>query len=136
MENTVDKQYSKKWQTRFAFYNEFGGPNTLAHKNAFKNLSFLNRILIQSNFIAFFFGPIYFFVLGLWRKNLTLLGISIAINLIIALIEAIVDATLPEYMNLPIGLSISYLWAGTANYANYLKETKDSKSWNPFEGML
>ncbi|MEQ9915003.1 DUF2628 domain-containing protein [Pectobacterium polaris] len=137
MENTtVEKQYSKKWQTRFAFYNEFGGPNTPAHKAAFKNLSFLNRILIQSNFIAFFFGLIYFFVLGLWRKNLTLLGIGIAINTVIAFIEAIVDAMLPEYMNLPIALSISYLWAGTANYAYYLKETQNSKSWNPFEGML
>lgn len=136
MENTAEKQYTKTWQARFSFYNEFGAPNTPAHKNAFRNLKFLNRIRLQSNFIAFFFGPIYFFVIGLWRKNLTLLGITIAINIIIAVGEAILDAELPVFMNLPLSFAFSYLWAGTANYAYYLQETKNSKSWNPFEGML
>ncbi|AOR64273.1 DUF2628 domain-containing protein [Pectobacterium wasabiae] len=136
MENTGEKQYSKKWQTRFSFYNEFGAPNTPAHKNALKNLSFFEKIRINFNFIAFFFGLIYFFVLGLWRKNLTLLAIAIAINLVITLIEVIFDATLPQHMNTPIGFAISVMWASAANYAYYLKETRDSKSWNPFEGMF
>ncbi|KHN51234.1 DUF2628 domain-containing protein [Pectobacterium fontis] len=135
MENTAEKQYSKKWQTRFAFFDAFGGPSSPAYKAAFKNLTFLKRILIQGNFIAFLFGPIYFFVLGLWRKNLTLLGIVISISFIISFIEVVVDATLPKYMDTPIGLVFSSLWSLTVNYAYYLQETRNSKSWNPFEGM-
>ncbi|ACX89150.1 DUF2628 domain-containing protein [Pectobacterium parmentieri] len=136
MENTVEKQYSKKWQTRISFYNEFGAPNTPAHKNALKNLSFFEKIRINFNFIAFFFGLIYFFVLGLWRKNLTLFAITIAIGIIVNFIQIIFDVTIPENMDTPIGLALSVMWGSTANYAYYLKETRNSKSWNPFEGMF
>ncbi|WP_409309743.1 DUF2628 domain-containing protein [Pectobacterium sp. B1J-3] len=136
MENTVEKQYPEKWQKRFAFYKEFGGPSTQAYHAECKKLSFSQRILIRGNIIAFFFGPIYFFVIGLWRKNLAILGIAIVANLIIALIEYMVGATLPEQMNTPIGFIFSAIWACTANYAYYLKETQNSKSWNPFEGIF
>ncbi|BES83768.1 membrane protein [Pectobacterium araliae] len=136
MENTVGKQYSKKWQTRFSFYNEFGGPKSPAFKDGFKNATFGTKMLLNFNFIAFFFSIIYFFVLGLWRKNLTLFGISVAVGAVFACLEVFANIPLPEYTDNAVRFGLSLMWASTANYAYYLKETQDSKSWNPFEGMF
>lgn len=82
------------------------------------------------NIWAFFFGFIYFLILGLWRKALTLFAINIAIFTIIGFLpvnNGVINA---------IGIAINILWAMTANYAYYLKETKNDQSWNPFEGVL
>lgn len=82
------------------------------------------------NIWAFFFGFIYFLILGLWRKALTLLAINIAIFTIIGFFpvnNGVINA---------VGIAINILWAITANYAYYLKETKNDQSWNPFDGVL
>lgn len=70
-------KYSAKWQERFDFFETYGAPNDPRYKEAVKTLpGFKKKILINANVIAFFFGPIYLFVLGLWKKNLALLGFS------------------------------------------------------------
>lgn len=69
-------KYSPKWQERFDFFETYGAPNDPRYKEAVKTLpDFKKKILINANVIAFFFGPIYLFVLGLWKKNLALIGI-------------------------------------------------------------
>ena len=69
---------SPSWQKRFDFFNAYGLPNsTPESKAAYKALTFLERVKLTSNILAFLFGPIYFFVKGMWRKGLTLLGIDL-----------------------------------------------------------
>ncbi len=58
-----------KWQERFAFFDQHGSPSSAAYKAALKAAPFGKRLLIGMNFIAFFFGPIYLFVLGLWKRT-------------------------------------------------------------------
>jgi hypothetical protein len=119
--------YSPKWQFRFNFFNQHGGPQSPAFKPAFKTLKFGEKLKINMNFYAFFFGWIYFFILGLWRKALVLVGIWVLLIVCAFL--------LPEIVVRGLGTGFSVVTAMAANYAFYLDRIKRSTSWNPYEGM-
>ncbi|MBB4128722.1 hypothetical protein GGR77_004053 [Xanthomonas translucens] len=119
---------SPKWQFRFDFFDRHGGPASPGFKPAFKALpSFGDRLKINMNFFAFFFGWIYFFILGLWRKAIVLIGISVLIG--------VLSLFLPKMFVNGLGVAYSVLVGMIANYAYYLEVRKGSTSWNPFEGM-
>lgn len=129
------KQYSQKWQKRFAFFDKHGAPNTPEFKTALKAESFGGRILISMNFFAFFFGIIYFLILGLWKKGLVLLGMTIGFGVLLAIIDAMTGGSIPDGAFTGLSVGISVIWSMVANYAYYIKETKGLDGWNPFEGM-
>ncbi|WP_323840035.1 DUF2628 domain-containing protein [Photorhabdus africana] len=133
----MDKiQYPEKWQTRFAFFEKNGAPKTPEHKAAMKAEPSIRRMLLNMNFIAFFFGFIYFFVLGLWRKNLILFGIAVVMIMLLGVIESILNIEIPPAAGIGINSAFAVIWGTTANYAYYLKENMNSQSWNPFEGFF
>ncbi|WP_228985209.1 DUF2628 domain-containing protein, partial [Photorhabdus laumondii] len=139
--SSMDKnQYSEKWQMRFAFFEQNGAPKTPEHKAAMKVEPYMRRILLNMNFIAFFFGFIYFFVLGLWRKNLTLFGVGVGVGVVVIIIleimESVLSIYIPPAVDMGIKFAFSAIWGTTANYAYYLKEKVNSQSWNPFEGLF
>ncbi|AKC80193.1 MULTISPECIES: DUF2628 domain-containing protein [Xanthomonas] len=126
--DTFDRtQLSPKWQFRFDFFDRHGGPKDPSYKNALKTLSFGEKVKVGMNFYAFFFGVIYFFIIGLWRKALSLIGISVVVS--------IVASFLPAAFQNVLWLPLSLLTGMIANYAYYLDKVKGSTSWNPFEGM-
>ncbi|MNP25034.1 hypothetical protein D3C76_1178250 [compost metagenome] len=138
--NTTDKvqgssKYSAKWQERFAFFDVHGAPNAPGYKPALQQLPLKQKITINANIIAFFFGPIYLFVLGLWKKNLTLLAIVIALGLVLDFVFALVDFNYAKQVNFGVGLAFNLMYALSTNYAYYLKEQKGEQGWNPFKGM-
>ncbi|MEV6774034.1 DUF2628 domain-containing protein [Nocardia sp. NPDC051030] len=120
---------SARWQQRFAFYDAYGLPGSSpAARDAYKALPFTQKIMLNSNFLAFLFGPIYFFVKGMWRKGLTLLGAIVVVSILgIAM-------NLPDVFARLAGFVFAALAMSTANYAYYL-HTKGSTSWNLFEGL-
>lgn len=119
---------SPKWQFRFDFFDRHGGPSSPEFKPAFKALpSIGDRLKINMNFFAFFFGWIYFFILGLWRKAIVLIGISLLVG--------VLAFVLPRMVANGLGVAYSVLVGMIANYAFYLDRVKGSTSWNPFEGM-
>ncbi|WP_312936682.1 DUF2628 domain-containing protein [Pseudomonas sp.] len=130
-----DTSLNEKWQERFAFFERYGGPQSPHYQAAFKALPGKKRRLIAMNVIAFFFGLIYLFVLGMWRKNLSLIGIGLAIGLVLGLIEVAFDLTLPRGVDFGINGGIAAMYGMSTNYGYYLTRVKGSKSWNPFEGM-
>lgn len=135
-EGTQDiANYSAKWQERFAFFDAHGAPNAPAYKPALKQLPFKKKILVNANIIAFFFGPIYLFVLGLWKKNLALLGIMVVASLLIDVLFGLAGMESPKQVDFAFGLAFNLLYALTTNYAYYLKERKGEQGWNPFKGM-
>lgn len=133
--STDDSPLSEKWQERFAFFEQYGGPQSPAYQAAFKALPAKKRRLISMNFIAFFFGVVYFFVLGMWRKNLGLIAINLAIGFGLGLIEIAFDFTFPRGIEYGINGAMAAMYGLSANYGYYLTRVKGSKSWNPFEGM-
>uniref|UniRef100_UPI0036DEE81B DUF2628 domain-containing protein n=1 Tax=Photorhabdus sp. RM322S TaxID=3342825 RepID=UPI0036DEE81B len=133
----MDKsQYSEKWQARFTFFEQHGAPKASEYSAAIKAESFGRRILLNMNFIAFFFGFIYFFVLGLWRKNLALFGIAVVVGILLGIIESILNIEISPVVSMSINCAFAAIWGITANYAYYLKEKVNSQSWNPFEGFF
>jgi len=129
-------KYSAKWQERFNFFETYGPPSDPRYKEAMKKLpDFKKKILVNANIIAFFFGPIYLFVLGLWKKNLAMIGLIIAINIALSVIFAIMGMEVPRPLSTGLSIAFSMTYAMMTNYAYYLKEVKGEQSWNPFQGM-
>ncbi len=118
------------WQERFAFFDRYGLPNASPQgRAAYRAMEILPRLRLNSNVLALLFGPLYFFVKGMWRKGLTLLGVGfVAINALLALgvSPGLVQA---------LGFAVSAAAMLTANYAYYLQVRHGSTSWNPFEGF-
>jgi hypothetical protein len=62
-------------QERFAFYDAYGQPSgSTEARAAFRALPFGTRFRMNTNIWAFLFGPIYYFVKGMWRKGLVAAG--------------------------------------------------------------
>ena len=57
-------------------FQSFGGA-TPEFKSAVKALDFAQRIKINVNFYAVFFPFIYFFIIGLWRQAVIVLGTAV-----------------------------------------------------------
>ena len=120
---------SPSWQKRFDFFNTYGLPNsTPESKAAYRALTFMERVKLTSNILAFLFGPIYFFVKGMWRKGLTLLGIFVAVEVVLVVLNA------SDTLVRGIGFGLAAIAMTTANYAYYLHVVRGSQSWNLFEG--
>ncbi|NNH74707.1 DUF2628 domain-containing protein [Nocardia uniformis] len=127
---SAPRELSNRWQERFAFYDTYGIPgSTPAARDAYRALPFGQKIMLNSNFLAFLFGPIYFFVKGMWRKGLTLLGMGLAVGVVITV------ADLSDTWSRLAGFGFAGLALSTANYAYYLHVAKNSSSWNLFEGF-
>lgn len=129
------KEYSTKWQARFDFFDRHGAPNTPGFKQALKQLPFRQKVRVNFNFIAFFFGPIYLFVLGLWKKNLSLILIILAVYTILTIALAIAGMEFPRSLEVGLGYGFNALYGIGTNYSYYLKERKGDHGWNPFKGM-
>ncbi|UFH50456.1 DUF2628 domain-containing protein [Pseudomonas sp. KNUC1026] len=126
---------NEKWKERFAFFEAHGEPKSAEYQAALKALPRNKQRLIQMNIIAFFFGIIYLFVLGMWRKNLSFIGIFVAIGVVEVIIEATFNITIAQALQMGISVAMAMMYALSTNYSYYLTRVKGSKSWNPFEGM-
>lgn len=103
-------------------------PKNPGFKQAWKALSFGDRLKINLNFFALFFGAIYLLILGMWRKALVVIGINIAL--------AIVTMFLPDVVGRMLFIAMNLLVASSTNYSYYLEKVEGRASWNPFEGMF
>ena len=133
-ENT-SKKYSAKWQARFDFFDRYGAPSSPGFSDALKSLTFRQKFRVNMNLIAFLFGPIYLFVLGLWKKNIMLILIMMAVYTAVIIALAIVGMEFPRYLQVGLGYGFNALYGMTTNYNYYLKERKGDNSWNPFKGI-
>jgi hypothetical protein len=127
MDSNIASPYSPKWQFRFNFFTAHGAPNTPAFKAAYKALPFGQKIKVNFNFFALFFGCIYLFILGMWRKALTIVGLTVVL--------AVVLAFLPDVIGRGVAVAWTLLIALTTNYNYYLEKVKGDTSWNPFQGI-
>jgi hypothetical protein len=124
-----DPSLNAKWNTRFAFFGRFGGPSSPQYKEELKKLPFRQKLLVNGNFFAFFFGPIYFCILGLWKKALAILGLEVALIVVLMVCGA------PDVLFRGVGTGFSVIYMLVVNYSYYLKRVKGQDGWNPFEGM-
>lgn len=128
----------QKWQDRFKFFDEHGGPATPEFKAALSKLDFKDKIKYGANIISFFFGWIHFFVLGMWKKNLVILGVCIVFGIIFGTLVAGLGFPIGTVKIISRAFNLVFMigYSMIANYAYYLHVVKGSQSWNPLEGIL
>ena len=59
----------ESWKVKFHLLEKAGGVKL----SKFKELSFSERMKVNFNLIAFFLGPIYYAVKGMWKKGIIFL---------------------------------------------------------------
>lgn len=117
------------WQTRFNFFALHGSQaSSQAARTAYRALPLGTRMRVGANLMAFMFGPLYFFALGMWRKGVTLLAAGVVLGVVCTL------GDVPESVGTPLSMAIAAIAMTTANYAYFLHVRIGSRSWNPFEG--
>ena len=125
-----DPELSAKWKFRFAFFDKNGTPNLFDSKHpaweAQKTLPFGDKLKINANIWAFFFSFIYLAILGLVPQAVILLGVSIVIG--------VLPAVLPE--NVVIGavfnvasLVFAVYVARMTNIWYYRKKVQGISEW-------
>ncbi|WP_419868412.1 DUF2628 domain-containing protein [Chryseobacterium sp. CT-SW4] len=120
--------YDEVWNERFSFFQKHGAPGSPEYKEAYKNINgFVNKLRINMNFYAFFFGVIYFLIKGMWKGALLLLGLNICIF--------IITLFLPNGVAGGVGAAYGILCGMAANYAYYRKEVLGEDDFNIFKGM-
>jgi hypothetical protein len=104
----ADAALTPKWRERFEFFKKYGAPNSPEARAAFKSLAKLpgrKENLIRISRSGFFFGPLNFLTLGMWRRALTLVSIGISATFLAGVIK---DFS-PESLALVIlALSLSF----------------------------
>jgi hypothetical protein len=125
------RKYSDKWQERFDFFEIYEKLGRAEKKALLKAMPFKKRLHVSINWTSYFFGAIHMSILGMWKRNLALLGLSA-----IAFVVWVIIAITFQLQSLRIWnfLIIVGIWYGfTTNYAYYLKEIKGYNGWNPFK---
>lgn len=125
---------NEKWRERFDFLSTHGLPGTPSYTKTYRTMKFGQRVSIGANLYAFFFGFVYFCILGLWKKGLVLfLGVA-AIQAALIAIETVANIDMNAFakvINIGYACVCSYL----VNTAYYLRMVKGVESWNPFQGL-
>ncbi|MEO9329602.1 DUF2628 domain-containing protein [Gordonia aurantiaca] len=127
--HTRAQRIPASWQSRFAFFDAHGSPAGTAYREALRQSPLGLRCRIAFNPLAFFFGAFYFLCKGMWRKGLAILGFVVVVSIVLLPFDT------PSQVDLAIGYGVSAVCATTANHQWYLHVRRNSRSWNPFEGM-
>lgn len=124
-----------KWRERFAFFDAYGAPSSPEFRAAFKALPRGKKRLVNMNFFGFFFGPFYFFALGLWKKALSFIALALGLGVLEVLFTMFTGIDIPHAVDTGLSVGFAMMIGISTNYAYYLKVVKGSQGWNPLEGM-
>ena len=122
-------QLSKIWQRRFAFFTEHGSPLSPSGAQALQKLPFMTGSSIRFNVWGFLFGPIYFLVLGIWKRAISIFALVIVVALVM---EKVAGSSADPL----IGIISSVFCAMTVNFARYIQVTEGRDEWNPFADLF
>ena len=85
---------------------------------ALKKLTFMERILVQQNFLGFFFTFIYLIFLKLWKQAAMAFGFLLVVGVTGGMLG------LPDNLLNDIGLTVGFHVSMRVNYWYFLKKAK------------
>lgn len=109
---------SDSWKRKFRLIEQAGGPDL----PGFRDLPFAERFGLNFNVLAFFFGPIYFLIKGLWRQAVVYVVLAIALGVVF-------DIAGLEKLSRAIGYGIAAVFAVRANISYYKKVVLEETPW-------
>lgn len=127
----TEKQYRPSWQRRFDLLDHLHADrltmSEVMKTEKYKSLGFWEKFRLLRNFLAFFFGGLYYLFKGMWAKGLFIIGASSIYGIILLAIETsagrMVIPTIVYW--LPPAVIASQL----ANFDYYRKERLGEKIW-------
>ncbi len=116
------EEYPEKWREIFSLIERAGGPKL----PNLKELNSSERFKVRMNWWAFFFGPIYYLIKGMWRKTITYI-------ILMACVIYLVDFAAVHFFNkadfnLP-GVGFGVIWAMLANPDYYKIKVLKQNKW-------
>lgn len=128
--NITTPHVSEKWLTKFELLKKIGADEkpyyTATKSPEFKKLSFREKHKINFNWLAFFFGPFYYFSKKMWFKGSFILGSIWLLNGIFSIVESAFSLTLPGIIFWIIPASFC---SSLANYDYFKAVTENEKFW-------
>ena len=109
---------SETWKRRFRLIDKAGGPDL----PRFRDLPFGERFRLNSNLLAFIFGPFYYVAKGLWRQAALFLIMAIALALLFEVIGL-------GKLSRGIGYGFAALYMIRANTSYYRKVVLGDAPW-------
>ena len=109
--------FSAVWQKRFALIDKAGG----AKMPRFKELTFGERLAVNTNVLALFFGPFYYLAKGMWRKAIAITAIIFALIFVLVLLGL--------KSNGGIGGAAAVIWSMMANMSYYKIKVLGEDHW-------
>lgn len=106
------------WIDKFLAIEKAGGLNFDP-----KKLEKSMRSSITFNLWAFFFGPIYYLIKGLWKQVITYMLIALALGILLAVIDA------PDYIFHGVSIGTSVAFATRANISYYKRKVHRITPW-------
>jgi len=125
---------SKGWQKVFAEFDlrqadklgYFASAKSPAHTSRPKMEQFKGNYLVGFNMLAFFFGPLYYMVKGMWKKGIYLMVFLSIFNIVcLGILSFITDKDLTPLM----GIIDSVICASIAHYDYYRYYKLGETSW-------
>lgn len=117
-DNIARLDVSDAWKRKFRLIEKAGGPDLLD----FRELPFGDRVSININFVALFFGPVYYLVKGLWRQVVVYTLVALVLILIL---DAIGLGTITR----AVGSTLGIVYALRANISYYRKVVLGEAPW-------
>ncbi len=122
---------SASWQKRFAFFDLHGSPFSKEATLASRELKFGERSTIFFNIWAMLFGIVYFVVIGIPKRGITLLAIALGLAMVLWGFETFFDYSPTWYW-----FGLWAIYGGTANYYYYIKVRQGRDEWNPLKDLF
>lgn len=117
-DNIARLDVSDAWKRKFRLIEKAGGPDL----PDFRELPFGDRMSININFLALFFGPIYYIVKGLWRQAVVYFVVAFVLILIL-------DAIGLGKITRAVGSGLGIVYALRANISYYRKVVLGEAPW-------
>ncbi|WP_233874246.1 DUF2628 domain-containing protein [Paraburkholderia adhaesiva] len=133
--SALPSERKPKWRERFEFFEQYGAPSSAEFSAAFRILPGRKKRLISASWLGFFFGPLYWLALGMWRRAVTWLAIALAVGVLEAVFEVATNIDIPHGIDFGINMGFAVAASLCTNYPFYLKTVKGDNGWNPFAGL-
>ncbi|WPC75748.1 DUF2628 domain-containing protein [Vibrio porteresiae] len=125
-----ESQLSSKWLERFELFDQLKAikrsRGEIVRSERYRTLAWRQRLLISTNFLAFLFGPLYYFAKKMYRKGFIITGVSSLWAALLTYVDYHFHLTIPAivYSIVPGVICASY-----ANLDYYLKKELGETMW-------
>lgn len=119
---STEADLSALWRIRFDLIEKAGGPT----RPLFKQLSLGERFRLAFNLWAMFFGPLYYFAKGMWRKAITMLVLALSVMVLTSILAP--DGSL-DFLENMLTTMISFWFFLNANTNYYKKVVLGDNGW-------